>query len=141
MIGTGEDVAHVIERDDGRELQWRCYQQCCGRLAEMSIIVWSPVKIDAPATMMTAAPTAAGAMTKIEKHEVLEMRRVAAYIYKKAGRWKQSVGLSKKHNLYSQDLLVYFMEQFILSLYTNFVRLISYINIHQLLSMFYLCRY
>jgi len=67
------------------------------------------------------------------------MRRVAAYIYKKAGRWKQSVGLSKKHNLYSQDLLVYFMEQFILSLYTNFVRLISYINIHQLLSMFYLC--
>jgi len=27
--------------------------------------VWSPVKIDAPATMMTAAPAAAGAMTKV----------------------------------------------------------------------------
>ncbi|KAJ1437607.1 Tetratricopeptide-like helical domain superfamily [Sesbania bispinosa] len=32
----------------------------------------------------------------IEKHELLEMRRVAAYIYKKAGRWKQSIALSKK---------------------------------------------
>ncbi|ONK62482.1 uncharacterized protein A4U43_C07F4390 [Asparagus officinalis] len=31
-----------------------------------------------------------GLAQKIEKHELLEMRRVAAYIYKKAGRWKQS---------------------------------------------------
>ncbi|KAL2317470.1 LOW QUALITY PROTEIN: hypothetical protein Fmac_031346 [Flemingia macrophylla] len=61
-----------------------------------------------------------------EKHELLEMRRVAANIYKKAGRWKQSIALSKKDNLYkdcmetcsqsgerelSQDLLVFFIEQ------------------------------
>lgn len=54
------------------------------------------------------------------------MRRVAAYIYKKAGRWKQSIALSKKDNLYkdametasqsgdrelAEDLLVYFIEQ------------------------------
>lgn len=54
------------------------------------------------------------------------MRRVAAYIYKKAGRWKQSIALSKKDNLYkdametcsqsgerelSEELLVYFIEQ------------------------------
>ncbi|KAI8527522.1 hypothetical protein RHMOL_Rhmol12G0082200 [Rhododendron molle] len=31
---------------------------------------------------------------QIEKHELLETRRVAAYIYKKAGRWKQSIALS-----------------------------------------------
>lgn len=63
---------------------------------------------------------------QIEKHELLEMRRVAAYIYKKAGRWKQSIALSKKDNLYkdametcsqsgdrelSEELLVYFIEQ------------------------------
>ena len=36
----------------------------------------------------------------IKKHELLEMRWVAAYIYMKAGRWKQSVALSKKDNLY-----------------------------------------
>jgi len=63
---------------------------------------------------------------QIEKHELLEMRRVAAYIYKKAGRWKQSIALSKKDNLYkdcmetcsqsgdrelSEDLLIYFIEQ------------------------------
>lgn len=76
---------------------------------------------------------------QIEKHELLEMRRVAAYIYKKAGRWKQSIALSKKDNLYkdcmetcsqsgdrelSEDLLVYFIEQacFIsLSLYNLYV--------------------
>ncbi|ONK62483.1 uncharacterized protein A4U43_C07F4400 [Asparagus officinalis] len=54
------------------------------------------------------------------------MRRVAAYIYKKAGRWKQSIALSKKDKMYkdametcsqsgerehSEELLVYFIEQ------------------------------
>lgn len=54
------------------------------------------------------------------------MRRIAAYIYKKAGRWRQSIALSKKDNLYkdametcsqsgdrelSEELLVYFIEQ------------------------------
>lgn len=54
------------------------------------------------------------------------MRRVAAYIYKKAGRWKQSIALSKKDNLYkdametasqsgdrelAEELLVYFIEK------------------------------
>ena len=63
---------------------------------------------------------------QIEKHELLEMRRVAAYIYKKAGRWKQSIALSKKDNLYkdametasqsgdrelAEELLVYFIDQ------------------------------
>jgi len=63
---------------------------------------------------------------QIEKHELLEMRRVAAYIYKKAGRWKQSICMLKKDKLYkdcmetcyqsgdqklSEDLLVYFSEQ------------------------------
>ncbi|KAL5997903.1 hypothetical protein ACLOJK_008837 [Asimina triloba] len=67
-----------------------------------------------------------GLAQKIEKHELLEMRRIAAYIYKKAGRWRQSVALSKKDNLYgdametcsqsgdrelSEELLVYFIEQ------------------------------
>ncbi|KAJ0021343.1 hypothetical protein Pint_32516 [Pistacia integerrima] len=67
-----------------------------------------------------------GLAQKIEKHELLEMRRVAAEIYKKAGRWKQSIALSKKDNLYkdamqtcsqsgdrelSEELLVYFIEQ------------------------------
>ncbi|CAA7034401.1 unnamed protein product [Microthlaspi erraticum] len=60
-----------------------------------------------------------GLAQKIEKH--------SAYIYKKAGRWKQSIALSKKdmykdcmetasqsgdHDL-AEQLLVYFIEQFI----------------------------
>jgi clathrin heavy chain len=63
---------------------------------------------------------------QVEKHELLEMRRVAAYIYKKAGRWKQSIALSKKDSLYkdametasqsgerelAEELLVYFIDQ------------------------------
>ncbi|XP_077251138.1 clathrin heavy chain 2-like [Tasmannia lanceolata] len=67
-----------------------------------------------------------GLAQKVEKHELLEMRRIAAYIYKKAGRWRQSVALSKKDNLYkdametcsqsgdrelSEELLVYFVEK------------------------------
>ncbi|XP_020680390.1 clathrin heavy chain 1 [Dendrobium catenatum] len=67
-----------------------------------------------------------GLAQKLEKHELLEMRRIAAYIYKKAGRWKQSIALSKKDKLYkdametcsqsgdrelAEELLVYFIEQ------------------------------
>ncbi|KVI07010.1 Armadillo-type fold [Cynara cardunculus var. scolymus] len=67
-----------------------------------------------------------GLAQKIEKHELLEMRRVAAYIYKKAGRWKQSIALSKKDKVYkdametasqsgdrelAEELLVYFIDQ------------------------------
>ena len=61
------------------------------------------------------------------------MRRIAAYIYKKAGRWKQSIALLKKDNLYkdametcsqsgdrelSKELLVYFIEK-VLGLITS----------------------
>ncbi|KAK4798250.1 hypothetical protein SAY86_030576 [Trapa natans] len=67
-----------------------------------------------------------GLAQKIEKHELLEMRRVAAYIYKKAGRWKLSIALSKKDKHYkdametasqsgerelAEELLIYFIEQ------------------------------
>ncbi|KAG9142165.1 hypothetical protein Leryth_007608 [Lithospermum erythrorhizon] len=67
-----------------------------------------------------------GLAQKIEKHELLEMRRVAAYIYKKAGRWKLSIELSKKDSLYkdametasqsgnrelAEELLVYFIDK------------------------------
>ncbi|CAO2817070.1 unnamed protein product [Amaranthus hypochondriacus] len=67
-----------------------------------------------------------GLAQKIEKHELLEMRRVAAYIYKKAGRWKQSIALSKKDKHYrdametcsqsgerelAEELLVYFVQE------------------------------
>ncbi|EFJ13237.1 hypothetical protein SELMODRAFT_157554 [Selaginella moellendorffii] len=63
---------------------------------------------------------------KLEKHELIELRRVSAYIYKKAGRWRQSVALSKKDNLYkdametasqsgdrdlAEELLSFFIEQ------------------------------
>jgi clathrin heavy chain len=41
---------------------------------------------------------------RTEKHELLEIRRIAAYIYKKAGRWRQSVALSKKDNLYKDAM-------------------------------------
>jgi clathrin heavy chain len=36
----------------------------------------------------------------LEKHPLLEFRRIAAYLYKKNGRWAQSVELSKKDKLF-----------------------------------------
>ncbi|EFJ17279.1 hypothetical protein SELMODRAFT_115182 [Selaginella moellendorffii] len=63
---------------------------------------------------------------QIEKHELLEFRRIAAFIYNKAGRWRQSVELSKKDELYkdametcsesgdgmlTEELLTFFVEQ------------------------------
>jgi len=40
----------------------------------------------------------------IEGHELLEFRRVAAYIYKKQQRWQQSVELSKQDKLYKDAI-------------------------------------
>jgi len=41
---------------------------------------------------------------KVEKHELLEFRRIAAYIYKKNKRWNQSVQLSKEDRMYKDAI-------------------------------------
>jgi len=41
---------------------------------------------------------------KIEKHELLEFRRIAAYLYKKNKRWAQSVSLSKADKMYKDAI-------------------------------------
>ncbi|KAJ1913951.1 Clathrin heavy chain [Mycoemilia scoparia] len=62
---------------------------------------------------------------RLEKHELLEFRRVAAHLYNKSKRWRQSLALSKKDKLFkdamatarlsnsteiTEDLLRYFVE-------------------------------
>eukprot|EP01006_Ploeotia_vitrea_P027592 TRINITY_DN60369_c0_g1_i1.p1 TRINITY_DN60369_c0_g1~~TRINITY_DN60369_c0_g1_i1.p1 ORF type:complete len:1280 (-),score=86.00 TRINITY_DN60369_c0_g1_i1:31-3870(-) len=62
---------------------------------------------------------------KVEKHELLEFRRISAYIYKRNKRWTQSIELSKLDRMYkdaidtaaesndadiAEDLLRYFVE-------------------------------
>jgi len=46
---------------------------------------------------------------KLEKHELIEFRRIAAYLYKGNNRWKQSVELCKKDKLY-RDAMEYAAE-------------------------------
>jgi len=41
---------------------------------------------------------------RLEKHELLEFRRVAAILYKKNRRWKQSINLSKKDKLFKDAM-------------------------------------
>jgi len=45
----------------------------------------------------------------LEKHELIEFRRIAAYLYKTNNRWKQSVALCKKDKLY-RDAMEYAAE-------------------------------
>merc|ERR1711871_1299796 len=45
-----------------------------------------------------------GLAQKIEKHELLEFRRIAAYIYKSEKRWQQSVALSKADGMYKDAI-------------------------------------
>ena len=40
----------------------------------------------------------------MEKHELLEFRRIAAYLYKKNKRWAQSVQLSKEDRMYKDAI-------------------------------------
>lgn len=37
---------------------------------------------------------------RLERHELIEFRRIAAYLYKGNNRWKQSVDLCKKDKLF-----------------------------------------
>lgn len=46
---------------------------------------------------------------KLEKHELIEFRRIAAYLYKGNNRWKQSVDLCKKDKLF-KDAMTYSCE-------------------------------
>lgn len=41
----------------------------------------------------------------LEKHELIEFRRIAAYLFKGNNRWKQSVELCKKDKLYKVSAL------------------------------------
>ncbi|TPX38293.1 hypothetical protein SmJEL517_g00095 [Synchytrium microbalum] len=41
---------------------------------------------------------------RLEKHELLEFRRIAAHLYKRNKRWKQSVALSKTDQLYKDAM-------------------------------------
>merc|ERR1712100_328224 len=41
---------------------------------------------------------------KLEKHELMEMRRIAALVYKKNKRYKQSIDLSKQDKIYKDAM-------------------------------------
>lgn len=43
---------------------------------------------------------------KLEKHELIEFRRIAAYLYKGNNRWKQSVELCKKDGLFKVGFIL-----------------------------------
>lgn len=42
---------------------------------------------------------------RLEKHELLEFRRLAAHLYKKNGRWEESIALSKQDKLYKDAMV------------------------------------
>jgi clathrin heavy chain len=67
-----------------------------------------------------------GLAQRLEKHHLLEFRRIAAILYKRSKRWKQSIALSKKDGMYkdatetaseskdadlAQDLLEFFIKE------------------------------
>ncbi len=41
---------------------------------------------------------------QLEKHELMEFRRISAFIYKKALRWRKAVALAKQDKLYKVQL-------------------------------------
>ncbi|KAF8661339.1 hypothetical protein AX16_001434 [Volvariella volvacea WC 439] len=46
-----------------------------------------------------------GLAKRLEKHELLEFRRLAAHLYKKNGRWEESISLSKQDKLYKDSMV------------------------------------
>lgn len=48
-----------------------------------------------------------GLAQRLEKHDLIEFRRIAAYLYKRNNRWRQSVELCKKDKLYKVKSVLY----------------------------------
>ncbi|KAF9258879.1 clathrin heavy chain [Marasmius fiardii PR-910] len=46
-----------------------------------------------------------GLAQRLEKHELLEFRRLAAHLYKKNKRWEESIALSKQDKLYKDAII------------------------------------
>ncbi len=46
---------------------------------------------------------------QLEKHELMEFRRISAFIYKKALRWRKAVALAKQDKLYKVQLKLLWM--------------------------------
>lgn len=46
-----------------------------------------------------------GLASRLEKHELLDFRRIAAHLYKKTGRWDDSIALSKADKLYKDAMV------------------------------------
>ncbi|KAK7061131.1 Clathrin heavy chain [Paramarasmius palmivorus] len=46
-----------------------------------------------------------GLAKRLEQHELLEFRRLAAHLYKKNGRWEESIALSKQDKLYKDAMV------------------------------------
>lgn len=44
---------------------------------------------------------------QLENHELIEFRRISAYLYKGNNRWKQSVELCKKDKLFSVRIVLF----------------------------------
>jgi len=42
---------------------------------------------------------------RLERHDLLEFRRLAAHLYKKNGRWEESISLSKQDKLYKDAMI------------------------------------
>ena len=41
---------------------------------------------------------------RLEKHELLEFRRLAAHLYKKNGKWEESISLSKEDKVFKDAM-------------------------------------
>ena len=48
-----------------------------------------------------------GLATRLERHELMEFRRIAAHIYKSNLRWRKAVALAKQDRLYKARALPY----------------------------------
>ena len=48
-----------------------------------------------------------GLATRLERHELMEFRRIAAHIYKANLRWRKAVALAKQDRLYKARLSPY----------------------------------
>lgn len=42
---------------------------------------------------------------RLERHDLLEFRRLAAHLYKKNGKWEESIALSKQDKLYKDAMI------------------------------------
>lgn len=104
---VNEALNNLFITEEDYQVRWKRFLSICVFIFYFSLINVSLDNVTSPSSQALRSSIDAydnfdniSLAQRLEKHELIEFRRIAAYLFKGNNRWKQSVELCKKDKLY-----------------------------------------